>query len=473
MKNTLKTLIPIFLSICAAHADILSVDQYLEQVKKQNTGYTGAVMSSMGALEHSNEGNLLVQPMAFADLQYTRDNKIPSFPGFVYSRFDTQFYDLGVSETTTFGLQARLYYAFDYNGYVNLLGAGGSVSDFSFWEARPVIELRQDLWGNGFGRSTRAQQELLQAQALSSHYANSFQARVTLTDAEAAYWRLSIARQIVHIQQDAQDRAQKIYDWNVKRAKLHLGDEADALQALAALKTRKLELQASFDDLRTASRGFNVGRNVDSDDVREELTAAKYEVAERLTIPKRAEMREDTKAAQQNSLAQEANATVSIEKDKPTLQLFASYALNGHDSTLPPSMSNSFSSGRPTESVGVKFSAPLDFGLVSNAQGGWKKEREGAELSFQKKAFDDQQNWIDLNERFTEAKRRLDFSREIESVQFDKLTYEKDRLRKGRSTTYQVLLFESDYILAQGARVHAEADVFSYYTQLKLFGESL
>ena len=241
------------------------------------------------------------------------------------------------------------------------------------------------------------------------------------------------------------------------------------LQSAASLEARKLDVQAARDNERTASRTFNTARNVNSDSVSESVLEATHNIAESLRVPERLEMRDDVKSAQENARAQEANAVVQSEKDLPTLQLFGSFALNGRSDNLEPTLTNSFSAGRNTINAGVQFSMPLAIGTTSTARDGWEKQKAGAELVYDKSLFDSEQNWQDLLLRFNEAKRRLSLARSIEEAQRRKLVYEKERLSKGRTTTYQVLLFEQDYALAQASRVNAEGDVFSVYTQMKLF----
>ena len=51
-------------------------------------------------------------------------------------------------------------------------------------------------------------------------------------------------------------RAEKIHEWNARRAKLQLADNSDLLQAQAALELRRLELANAVNDEREAARVF-------------------------------------------------------------------------------------------------------------------------------------------------------------------------------------------------------------------------
>jgi outer membrane protein TolC len=460
-----------FLASLNAHGDeILGVDQFLDQVKRANSGYQGAASATEGALQQSVEGKLVTTPAVFANVTLSGDSKLSDQPIGSYDRAVQNDYQFGVSDTTSFGMTAKLYYDATYYNFTNInYGTFAPPFSYSLFDARPILNITQPIWGNGFGRSTRAQADFTESSALSVSYSSRFQSKTILANAEAVYWNLSIARQLVNLQLDAEERAQKIYDYNSRRAKLHLSDEADMLQSAASLETRKLDVQAARDNERTAARSFNTARNVSSDNVSENLVQATHPIAESLRVPVRAEIRDDVKAAQENSKAQQANAVIHSEADLPTLQVFGSFALNGRSDDFAPSVTNAFSAGRNTITGGVQFSMPLAIGTTSTARDGWAKQKAGAELTYDKSLFDSEQNWQDLNLRFTEAKRRLSMARSIEEAERKKLVYEKDRLTKGRTTTFQVLLFEQDYELAQVTRVNAEGDVFSIYTQMKLF----
>jgi outer membrane protein TolC len=454
------------------NADILSVEQFLSQVQKGNTGYEGAQTTGQAGLERSVEGTLLTTPHFFTNITLSGDSKLQETPFGNYDRAISDEYQIGLSDTTNFGLTARLYYDATYIDIQNIdYGSFAPPLYVSQWDGRPVLELTQDLWGNGFGRSTVAQKDFTEASALAEGFNSRYQSKVILANAELNYWQLSISRQLVAIQVEAEDRAQKIYDNSARRARMHLADEADELQALAALDTSKLQVQAARDNERISARAFNTSRNISSDAVPETLVQATHPVAETLAVPARAELRDDVKAARENARATTANAIVQSEKDLPTFQIFGNFAVNGRANDLGPTFTNSFESGRNTVSGGIRLSVPLSYSGVSDSRAGWAKEEAGADLTYQKGLFDQEQSWQDLNLRFAEAKRRLEMARVIESTQQKKLEYEKDRLKKGRTTTYQVLLFEQDYVLSEATRLQAEGDVFSVFTQMKLFQE--
>ncbi|MBC7691462.1 MAG: TolC family protein [Methylotenera sp.] len=450
-------------------AETLTLDHYLGQVNEGNKAFKGARETAEGTLLRAKESSLAYTPTLFGKIQYASDAK-PS-PFFPYQRVVNRAYEIGVSQATSFGLQAKVYYDFDFFEYSGLRIP-------PYYAGKPAIELTQSLWRNGFGSEIRASQELLEANALASHFTESFRTRSLSTDAEVLYWNLSAARELVKVRTSSLARADRLMEWSRKRSRLQLGDSSDQFQAQANQEVRKLELQAAEDQERNTSRAFNQSRGIDAEKVTEALEPINVVLdPDRLTeikAPARAGIREDVRAAEQIEIATVANSVVATSRNNPTLDVYAAYAMN---SRLQPGVSDaigdSFHSGRPTSAIGLRFSAPLDLGLLNDAKKGWAKEKSGAELTYQKRLFDQDIDWKNLNDQFEQAKKRLRLAIAIEKIQQKKMTYERERLGRGRTTTYQVLLFEQDLSQAELARVQSQAEVLQLLARMKLFGGSL
>lgn len=471
----------------AAEGTSLPLNEYLSQVRQGNTGTQGAVEAASAQKQRSNEGELLLAPTAFANIQYSHDGKPQIIPLTTYSFQDIWQYSLGVSKTTTFGLTAKL----STNMY--LINYTNPSSFFSYFAADPYlaaiaaapaypgtvnftnqIELTQSLWGNGFGATTRANQDLTEAQALSQSYGNRYTARSQLVDAENAYWKLATARQAVELTLANLDRAQKTYDWNVRRVHLQLADESDALQSQAQLEARKLEYQTAQDNEVIAARAFNTARGVPSDAVAERLAPLTPETILAMQAPKRAEYRDDVKAAQEQSRATVASDTIARERAKPTFDLFGTAGLNGQSiSDVAYAYQQAVSTDHPTITVGLRFQAPLDLGTASATRAAYTREEAAADLTYQRKVFEQEQGWKDLVDRLNQSRRRLQLSVNLEKVQQAKLYRERERYNTGRTTVFQVLTFETDFAQSELNRLTAQSDVLGILTQMKLYGEEL
>ncbi|MCM2278054.1 MAG: TolC family protein [Oligoflexia bacterium] len=450
----------------------LSIEDFLEQVRARNGGVAASLEASAGARARAGEGALLTTTSAFATLQLASDGKPTLFPAQQGEKTLNNSLALGVSRQLSFGLAAKL----SYNASFTEIQGSQAISALypqGFKEARPVLELSQPLLRNGFGRELRATQELIETQALAQSHAESFKAKVGLAEAESAYWRLAAARKAVQIQSASLARALKIRDWNKRRVELHLADRTDLLQAEAGVQVRQLELQGARDEERAAAYAFNSARGAQESEVVEELEAMDPKRILAMKAPVRGQYREDVEAARQQSLAQKAGARIGAEKNLPSLDLYASVALNGRDSSLGTAVSNSLSAANPTTAIGIKMTAPLDFELLESNRAGYRREEAAAEQALSRKVYEQERDWADLQEGLIEGRRRLELFLAMEKVQEAKLAAERDRHDRGRSTTYQVLLFEQDYAQAQLGRLQAETMILRLLARMKTFrGES-
>ncbi len=469
----------------------LDLKDYITQVTQKNTGVQGSTLSGTASEMRSIEAKLLTAPTLYASIETKGDGKIQPFSFLQYDRLETNVASLGVMQNFSFGLQAKLHYDLMTLRYINPqtgalgpLGASlGTIFTNQFINFSPVLELTQSLWGNGFGRTTRASKELIEAQALASSHLSRFEAQNTLVQAELTYWRLAAARQIIEVQNQAIDRAQKIYEWNQNRVNLHLGDEADALQAQALLQARALDVLTASNEERSAARAFNSARNQDSDEVKETLHRLALDDLNSVETPKKTKIKEDVQAAKEAAKATQADSIVHLEKNKPNLEVYGSLALNGQPQNMyaPPyggtvnagqSLGLSVLPNRPTYVVGVRFSMPLEFDTVSQSQEAWRQQKTAAELTYERKLFEQEENWKGLTQSLDDSKKHLELSQQLEVTQKNKLEKEKERLTRGRTTTYQVLLFEQDYLFSQLGRIKDQVTLLNILAQMKLFGES-
>ena len=464
----------------------LSLEQYLREVSGQHQGYQAAQTRARGALARSDEGTLLLAPTAFAELRSITDAKLQPVTYFTYDSMVTNTLSVGVRKLFSFGLQTSLHYDLFKNYYNNLESflpanlfppspnSSGSLVLNSYAYASPVLELTQSLWGNAFGSGTRAQQNQLHASALATHYQESFEAKSVRLAAESAYWRLSLARQTLRAQREALARALRIQHLLEGQAHYALKDQADVIQAKAQVALRRLQGQSAQVEEDIAARAFNSYRSLDSSGVQETLSELGPLVVESVHAPVRMSVREDLQALEQTAEAAVASAQLAIEKNKPTVEVFANLSLIGQKGPLPfgnlsDSYATSFTFNRPSRTVGIRLSVPLDFGVLGTTRHGWAQEKTAAEIKLNRQSFEQNQQWRTLETQLAGAQAQYRLNRQLVSVQRDKLRYERNRLSRGRTTTYQVLMFEQDYLDAELAEIQTGAAILNWVAQMRLF----
>ena len=444
----------------------LPITSFMDQVVKGNDAYKASEMNRKAAEGYSYEAALALSPTFFANAKIDSEGKPSPFPipGLTYSSVDTNTYSAGISKLFANGMKTSFSYVASDTDYVGLGAA-------KYFEARPQIEATLPLWRNFWGRETVGTIEAGRLGALAKAEGQDAQAKGVLVDAEAAYWRLALAREALKVSKDSVDRAQAMFDWTNRRVKLALSDRSEHLQSTAQLKARALDYKTAEDDERAARLQFNSARGVSSDKVPESLEILNAELIAKWETPSRTQTRPDIEAARLQAEAAEANAKAAGERSKPTLELFGLYALNTpHRDNQGDALGDSWKRERPSTQYGVRLNMPLDFSATKKAQEGWRAEANASRTMISRKLFEQERDWNEVVARFQLAREKIRLYEELETSQREKLDYERSRQKSGRSTVAQVILFETDYEQTQFARIRSLAEVLSLNANMKLYG---
>ncbi|QDK38889.1 TolC family protein [Bdellovibrio sp. NC01] len=467
--KTSKLILALGISVVSANVSALSLNEYLDQVQKDSSSYKGTSEQAEGATLKSREADLFFTPQLFAEAQVGHDGK-PSQPK-TSDRIKSENYSLGLSEQFNFGLQTKLYYNLSKTEFVNANTTMISLPEY--WDATPKLELSMPLWGGGFGRTARANQDITRQQNLADAYGSSANSVGYLANAEAAYWKLSAWKDVVSIQETALKAANNILDYVSRKKKMNLGEDADVVQARALVESRTLELQVARNEQQEALRAFNTYLNKEAYAPVESLDPVNYAALENIAIPtKRPGDRFDVKATEAQLATAKASSQLVNERNKPTLDVYGTYALNGRDKDQTEAMKNAGYTDTDTSYVGVRFNVPLNFSATSDAKAGALRAERAAEYNRQYALYSQEQDWINLTRNLSDARDNLKLLGKIEQAQKTKLDVERSRLRQGRTTTYQVLLFEQDYSQAALSKVKSAANILGLQTQLKLYQAS-
>ena len=452
----------------------LEIRPFLMQVQKNHDGYKAAEESQESAQLVLHEARTVWRPSLFATAQHTEDHKpSPSFT--IADSTVTDTLQVGVSDTVPMGLTGKVYYSISKFRYHNFSALAGALAgkDAEFTQTSPVIELTLPLWRNWWGGETRAQVEAGEATAQQNVHMQSYQMHQVMVQSASAYLNLALARESVRVAKDAVDRNKQLRSWHAERAGNGLGDRGDLLQADAALQTSMIALKVAQDNENTMARAFNMARGQSSTDVPERLIPLNADAVERIQMPQKEKVRDDVVAAMQTSVATRASAEASQQKYKPTLEVYGSLALNNPTpSDNSGAYGDSFNTDRPTETIGVRLTAPLDRGLIHDIQQGYAVQKMAAERTYQRKQLEESNDWNDLVDKFNQAKERSRLNTDLEAKQKTKFDYERTRRSAGRTTTQQVLLFETDYEQSQLARIQSLSDLFQVYASMQLYADN-
>lgn len=449
---------------------VLSLASFLAQVRQKHEGYAAADLNSRGAEFRAEESELTFRPRLQGLFEYSSDGTPVSGP-FPREKTTSRVNKIGIAQTLGIGLEAKVSYLLTHTHVIGSPTPSLYPENGNYYDAKPLLELSMPLWRGFWGAELRAAQTAQEAAAKATSQAERYRATLTLSEAERAYWRLALARRIIEVQRSSLERAQRLRDWQSRRTRLELGDRGDLMQADAAVQLRGLELQSAMDEERSAAQAFNLARGLSSETVVENLEEIDAEqLVARNSLPEY-RVRADLVAAEAQSRAAEANARLGIERQAPDVQLYGNASLYGRDPRTSPAVSESFGTRYESWGLGLRIATPLDFGLLERNRAGYRLESEAASLTYKRKELEVQNEWADLQKRWSEAKRRLQLALEIEKIQREKVAYERSRQEKGRSTTFQVITFEQDYAAARVSRLRLANEVLAILTSLKTFGE--
>lgn len=465
----LKTIAVMGSIVMGSTASALTLSEYLAQVEKQSLAFQQGRVQAEGAELLSKEADLLTSPYFFAEGRHSFDTTLPAPPQSPSWEVKNEgMYSAGITQKFNFGLEAKLAYTLTKTSYEKPDFAAGVES--SYWDATPEIELKMPLWGNGFGRTIKAQAEVTRNQNLADQYGALATSQNLLINAEVAYWQLSAAKERLVVQQQALGAGQNIYNFVNRQKQKNLGESADVLQANALIESYKLQLQQAQNDVERAQRAFNTYLNLESSSPSPELEKVDYAQLQSIVIPEaRPGERLDVKAARAQAALAKASSALVLERNKPTLDVIGGYALQGRGVEASKAFTNGNKTNHDSGYVGLMFNMPLNFSAVSDARAGAKRLQDSAEINERNLVYTQEQDWFDLKQRLAESQAALKIARSMENAQKAKLDNERTRLRQGRTTTYQVLLFEQDYSTAQASRILSASEIIALQAQLKLY----
>lgn len=465
MKSKLFALM---LASLSSGAFALTIDEYVNQVTGGNDSAVASDLSSKGAMKRKGEGSLPFATNFYFNGQYSDDQRLTSAPTFQGNGTRVTRYDLGFSQRFRFGLDASAGYV---QQQTKLIGVDkGFVRFYDYYDQMFQVNLTAQLWRNWMGKESRALETSQVESAKALSYREEFNLRVLESDARVAYWNLVQARANVDVQKAAVERSDKIRISNKSKFERQLTDKIDLLQSVANLDYRELQLKQAYQDLSRVSRAFNVLRGVEGDVVESDVTSMNNAaLIDSLEVPVKGELRADVKAMLSQSLAERAQSDAASELSRPKLEVFATLSTNGKDKLWSTSYNQSMSTGYTNNAVGVRFTAPLDFELLSNNKEGRSMEARAADLRYRRKTFEVDREWVDTLTRYNDAKERLSLARKIEEAQKAKTQHERNRLAQGLTTTFQSLTFEQEYADSQLNRLRAETELLSLHARLRLF----
>lgn len=449
------------------YASGLTLERYLEEVRHGNLEYQAAIDKSDGAVGRFSQGSLIFSPSAFGEFSWTDDRSLLLQLANLGTRNKIEELSTGFSMLTRFGLLGKVSYNIQRT---ELFGAPATFDpNNKFFFTFIALEFFQPLWQDLFGKQSKLQ-EIATGKGAHATYSNEkYNSIVTLVTAEKAYWTLVAARELVIIHKESFDRATKLKEWQGKRVTQRLSDDSDLIQATAALKLRELDYKTAIINLEIAERTLNEFRGTSDKTVNETVMFPDLNSILERPLPEFRGAKLDVEAARYNVEVSRANLEIARDKQLPSFSFYGSAALKARDENLQIATGDVIGTEYPVIKLGANLTIPLDFKTASDVKSGYLREIIGTEKLYQRKLYEQEFQREDLIKRIIENRERLKILVELESAQKIKLDTERKRHKQGRSTTYQVSLFEQDYLSAQINKVNAVYQFLVLYAEAKKF----
>jgi outer membrane protein TolC len=311
----------------------------------------------------------------------------------------------------------------------------------------PYIALEQSLMQNFNGDLTKISIAKFKASAESLLYIQTYKKQQILLGAKKTYWALSYARTVSEFRKTSLERSKKILDWNQNRFNKDLAEKNDVLQSKALYKGRELALKQVQDNISSASRNFNEMINISSNVVDYSVESInnleKYfkNITElQRTDGKRADTLASIANAQSYTYAQEEK-NKSIGSD---LKLTGKLAFNGVDSSFSEAFSEMTKLQYPSWTLGLSYSVPLDFSLQKSVNEGFNADVQAAKKQVEQADLAEKNDWIQLNTNWKNALGKYEIAKEINQIQQERNIEEQKLLKRGRSTTFEMIQSEDD-----------------------------
>lgn len=449
--------------------DTLTLENYLNQVKKNNPSYSSAALNAQAAELSETQSDFEYATRLFSNAEYAKDNSPRQSSAFQGKSTNNTKLTVGIQKKTRHGLSASL----SYNTQRTEIDGANPLfikSDTAYTNDLK-LELSQSLWKNGLGRGSLLTEGAQKAESKANVYQAQFGLKQLSAQAQKIYYDVALMNQVLNAQKQGVSRARAIYQYNRSRAAKYLMEKSDVLQAKAAYQLRQLELQSTKNQLEALVLQFNALRGLADVEISSRLRAPTSKQVQALRVPEAAPIRLDTQAAMLRRDAALKRKESSRETFKPDLEVYGQIKAGGLDKDFGEATSQSISSDHISSAVGVRFTYPLGSDVVSNLNASLSKQAEAARFEFKQSQLEERVAWNQLRTQLKAVQAQLKLSKTVERSQYQKLINEKKTRKRGRSTTYQVLLFEQDYIAAQVNTFRLMNQALNIYTQLSLFGD--
>jgi outer membrane protein TolC len=453
-----------------AHAEGLSRDAYLAQVRLGNRAYKAMEGTETALKLAALEPDTLLSPYLSAGINYYNDESEQPI-SFQPQRTTVTDWGLSLSKQLDLtGTRVSLGYKGTNSDFALPNFVTGQLGDIYFGQNAYTVGLVQPLLKDFGARGHAILKRKALASTDSARLMNQYAAAAQLFEAETAYVSLAAARQVALLLEESLERNRKILEWTKEKYVDNLVDKVDVLQVEAALRQVESGLNAARQELKSSGEKFNTLRGEASDKEIGDLQALEAAGTALAPLPAPSLERLDLQAALRTSQGNEAAADELRERYMPDLSVIAQASGTGGDAPPPSGKGESFYPDHGAFVVGLKLTSILDLSLYHKVMRGADIAISTGKDDLAQKKLKADLDWKTLQSQWESLQAQLKLARELEDIQKEKAEREKKRYQDGRTTNFQVLRFDEDYaqaristlrLAAQAAILMAQANFYN------------
>lgn len=321
------------------------------------------------------------------------------------------------------------------------------------------VTIEQELGKNFFGIKDRGDVKITLKDIERAEYTTLDKIEASIAEVQKAYWDCVLANELVKIQEDMVAQAKELYDLHQEKLKDGLVEIPEAIASEANYKSRKNKLLLVRNRAQAKNNVLKLLLNIEDDidinptEVFDLSNNGKKGVTE--ALKKAFDHRQDYKKAQNTIEAKDIRLIMKRNNLWPEINLTATLEKNGLGDHFKQAVTQVTAEDNPDFSAGLKITFPLE----NRAARG---ELKAAELEKGKALLElkllERRIAIDIIDQVRDCnvfKEIAVNSKEIASLQHQKLEEEEKRFGYGRSDTDTVIRFQEDLVLARS--VVAEA----------------
>lgn len=448
-------------------AQSLSLDQYKGQVRSSDPGWKAVEATEKGSQLLTEEADALTAIQFTSQLGYLNDKRPTVNPGFQGDRTENKSFNFGLKQQTAFGLQWALTQNYSHTTIYDAAPTAVPMPDY--YDSYPRLDFTFSLWRNFLGSELASQAEQIAQQSMARRQQSEIARVQKDMEIESAFYGVLAQQQSIEILKDSLGRANRVLEWTRSRIGRNLADGSDIYQSQAAVAARKVDITSAQKNLTDAITRFNSLRGVVSSELTEKLIAPEVDLSKLNLSKNQKRVRKDIRARQAQATSLQASYEAQREKHKPQLDLSFSGMTQGRDNSYSAASSKAFSDNKDYMLVALTLTVPLNQSDASDFREGYAELVKAQKLSNESNVLDERLTWESTAEQARQLREQIAIIRELEGLQKNKSNSEREKFNRGRSTLFQVLSYEQDYLVAQNQRINLELQARQFITQLNLF----